>query len=524
MKYTYNLSDKIIAYLALISGLTISAVAVWYSVAGLVSIFAASALSIIIMGVALEASKLVATVWLKWNWRRAPKMIKIYLISAIAILMLITSMGIFGYLSKAHLDQGLVSGDVVDKVALIDEKIKTQRDNIEAARKAIRQMDEAVDQTMARSNDEKGADKAAALRRQQQRERTNLQNDIAKSQAAIAQLNEERAPIAKELRAVEAEVGPIKYIAKLIYGDNPDANILEKAVTWVIIIIVLVFDPLAVVLLLASQYSFQWFRQEERIEESTKEDHEEQKVEENEKEPFYDKPSAFWPFPTTKSDDEFKFLEEDKDLYPGGKPWQEEPKIELPVLENEETRSQRVIDEANEKIAEIEREVDVESALASIDDARSLGDNEKVKDNDDDIISEAANKDKIAMTAWKADNPDDSLKHQRYLLEKGLISKLPWEDYLKPEADFEADDAEAEAVKWALEQKEKRDAIRAQLKSVDAERPGDYLTEADSKKKDNILDGENSGTTDKKNQGRIEGYVQNAEQNESTIWQRVHKK
>ena len=87
MNYTYNLSDKIIAYLTLISGLVISAVAVWYSVAGLVAIFAASAMSIIIMGVALEVSKLVATVWLKWNWKRAPRLIKIYLISAIAILM-----------------------------------------------------------------------------------------------------------------------------------------------------------------------------------------------------------------------------------------------------------------------------------------------------------------------------------------------------------------------------------------------------------------------------------------------------
>jgi hypothetical protein len=96
MKYT--ISDKIVAYLTLLSGLVISAVAVWYSVAGLVSIFAASATSIIIMGVALETSKLVATVWLKWNWSRAPQLIKIYLISAIAILMMITSMGIFGYL------------------------------------------------------------------------------------------------------------------------------------------------------------------------------------------------------------------------------------------------------------------------------------------------------------------------------------------------------------------------------------------------------------------------------------------
>jgi hypothetical protein len=114
---------------------------------------------------------------------------------------------------------------------------------------------------MARSSSETGADKAVNIRRSQQKERARLQSEIQAEQKAITALSEERAPIAAEVRKVEAEVGPIKYIANFIYGDNPDANILEKAVTWVIIIIVAVFDPLAVILLLASQYSFQWFRQ-----------------------------------------------------------------------------------------------------------------------------------------------------------------------------------------------------------------------------------------------------------------------
>jgi hypothetical protein len=259
MKIT--LADKVIAYLALISGLTISAVAIWYSVAGLVSIFAAAVVPIIVMGVVLEVSKLIATVWLKLNWHRAPIFIRTYLLAAIAILMVITSMGIFGFLSKAHSDTGLVSGDVQAKIAVYDEKIKTAKENIDANRKALKQMDEAVDQVMARSSSETGADKAVAIRRSQQKERARLQSDIQAEQKAITALSEERAPIAAEVRKVEAEVGPIKYIANFIYGDNPDANILEKAVTWVIIIIVAVFDPLAVILLLASQYSFQWFRQ-----------------------------------------------------------------------------------------------------------------------------------------------------------------------------------------------------------------------------------------------------------------------
>lgn len=258
MPVTFN--EKLIAYLALLSGLAISAVAVYYSVVGLTAIFAAAALPIIIMGATLEISKLVATIWLKQNWNIAPRLIKFYLIVAIFVLMLITSMGIFGFLSKAHLDQTVPTGDVVAQIALIDEKIKVERDNIDVARKALKQLDDAVDQTMARSTTEQGAARSAQLRRNQARDRGQLQIDITKAQEAIKKLNEERAPLASNLRKVEAEVGPIKYIANFFYGDTEQA-ILEKAVTWVIITIIIVFDPLAVILLLASQTSFQNFRE-----------------------------------------------------------------------------------------------------------------------------------------------------------------------------------------------------------------------------------------------------------------------
>jgi hypothetical protein len=229
----------------------------------LAAIFSGAVVPILIMGGSLELGKVTAAVWLKNNWHRASIQFKLYLLPAVVMLMLITSMGIFGYLSKAHNDQTLVSGDVGSKIAIYDEKIKIQKDNIESARKALQQMDSAVDQTMARSNDEKGADKATAIRRSQARERGNLQNEISKAQAEIVKLNDLRAPIAAEVRKVEAEVGPIKYIAKLIYDDNPDANILEKAVTWVIMIIVAVFDPLALVLILAGQQSIRWAQGEE---------------------------------------------------------------------------------------------------------------------------------------------------------------------------------------------------------------------------------------------------------------------
>ena len=453
-----NLSDKIIAWLALLSGLTISAVAIWYSVAGLVSIFAAAVIPIIVMGVALEISKLIATVWLKLNWTRAPVFIRTYLLVAIAVLMLITSMGIFGFLSKAHSDAGLVSGDVMAKISVYDEKIKTAKDNIDANRKALKQMDEAVDQIMGRSSDEKGADKAVQIRRSQAKERGRLQAEIAAEQKTIASLNEARAPVAAEVRKVEAEVGPIKYIANFIYGDNPDANILEKAVTWVIIIIVVVFDPLAVILLLASQYSFQWFRQ-------AREDEEEpllhKTVPMHEPEPIVDEPTQ--EVAEQPIEDDFKFLAEyEPEPIPCvkcGTPLTQVPSIGL-VCANPE---------CDPPVQEIPEEEDHE------------------------ILASAEVGEKTLMAAWKHDHPDSSLKLQRRLLERGLINKLPWENYLSPKEDF-VNEAAEEAAKWAEEQRTKADEVG-------------YMENVD-------------GQQVKKT---IEGYTQNAEQNESTLWQRVKK-
>lgn len=252
----------ILAWLLLLTGLTISAVAIYYSVVGLAAIFSAAVIPIIVMGSALEVAKLVCASWLKANWNQAPRLMKIYMTTAVIVLMIITSMGIFGFLSKAHSDQSLVSGDVMAKISVYDEKIKTAKDNIDANRKALKQMDEAVDQVMGRSTSETGADKAVAIRRGQSKERARLQAEIASEQKTISQLSEERAPIAAEVRKVEAEVGPLKYIAAFVYGAT-DETILEKAVTWVIITIIIVFDPLAVIMLLAAQMTFGWKKEQE---------------------------------------------------------------------------------------------------------------------------------------------------------------------------------------------------------------------------------------------------------------------
>jgi len=249
--------------LTLLVALLLSSVAAWYSIIGLTAIFAGAVIPVIIMGGILEIGKITTTVWLRKYWHRAGWLLKLYLVPAVIALALLTSMGIFGFLSKAHMEHGISTGDSQAKLSLYDEKIKTQRENIELARKALTQMDNQVDQRLSRGDSENSAERAVQIRRQQAGERTKLQKDIGDAQKEIAKLNEERAPIAAENRKVEAEVGPIKYIAALIYGDTADNNTLESAVRWVIILLVIVFDPLAIALVLAANASREWDKEKE---------------------------------------------------------------------------------------------------------------------------------------------------------------------------------------------------------------------------------------------------------------------
>jgi hypothetical protein len=410
----------IFGYLILLIAVLISAIAAYYSVVGLTAIFAAAVVPVMIMGGALEAGKIVATVWLHNNWRRAGYAFKLYLVPAIIFLMLLTSMGIFGFLSKAHGDQSLVSGDAMAKVAIYDEKIKIAKDNIDANRKALKQMDEAVDQVMGRSSDEKGAEKAVGIRRSQQKERARLQSEIQAEQKTIAALSEERAPLAAEFRKVEAEVGPIKYIAALVYGDNPDANILEKAVRLVIILIVAVFDPLALVLILAAQQTLRWAKQDQdkefraaldlkrEVAQALDDGGELPVVPEPElsfldKHPYLLKP--FVHFESTKP-----IVAPKPEIYAGNpedfkEPWPEEKKQELV--------------EAMQGFFDKNKENKI--LAMGIDEVGRPGDYVTLPTEEDDA-------EKAAIRAWKTANPEDTIKHQRSLYDDGKIDKLPWED------------------------------------------------------------------------------------------------
>ena len=237
------------------SALALSGVAAYYSIMGLIAIFSGAITSIAIMGGVLEVSKLVVTSWLYRNWKETPRLLKAYFISAIIVLMLITSMGIFGYLSKAHLEQGVSSGNASAEVALLDEKINIQKENINAARKTLTQLDSQVDAALSRTIDAAGANNSSSIRRSQTKERSRLIEEIAASQKEISKFSQERGPLAVQLRKIEVEVGPIKYIAALIYGDNQDSSTLEKAVRIIILMLVFVFDPLAVLMFIAVNQS-----------------------------------------------------------------------------------------------------------------------------------------------------------------------------------------------------------------------------------------------------------------------------
>ena len=390
----------------LISALTISAIAIYYSVAGLVAIFAASAVPIMIMGGALEVGKLVAASWLHWNWHRAGFLLKSYLLVSIFVLMIITSMGIFGFLSKAHIEQTANAQESLAQIEQIDDEIQRRNEQISQSSTRIdilrnsnsnrnseiqdqidleqtridsvyNRIQPAVDEQLAIIDREQSlinqrignletqlvridqeleslrvalADnqiqlaqtivgtqpdgsfgpateqaienfrsQRTSLRRElvdqieqirtapnntitqareeiqrlrslaeQQIAQSNqlidrlrlqldsqdlsaIQNQIDQQQALIDQansdileLNERKIQLEQNYRLLEVEVGPVKYLAEFIYGDT-DQDLLEEAVRWVIIIIIFVFDPLAIVLLLASQKTFDWERQNRRL-------------------------------------------------------------------------------------------------------------------------------------------------------------------------------------------------------------------------------------------------------------------
>ena len=230
--------------------LSISAVAAYYSIVGLMAIFSASAASIAIMGIVLEVGKLITASWLYQNWKTVPKLLKYYLTTAVVVLMFITSMGIFGYLSKSHIDAGTGTDELYIKVERLENRIDSEKKNIVRAEKQLQQLDNALDRYVELGAVSKGLNK----REEQEDERNNLTSLVNKSQQQIDVYLDEKSEYDLQIKSFEVEVGPLKYISALIYGDDA-LNFLDNAVRIVILILVFVFDPLAVLLVIAANIS-----------------------------------------------------------------------------------------------------------------------------------------------------------------------------------------------------------------------------------------------------------------------------
>jgi len=250
--------------LTFLSAISISVIAAGYSIIGLATLFAGAVIPIIAMGSALEVGKLVAASWLYNNWNSdVPRLLKAYLFGAIIVLIFITSMGIFGFLSKAHLDQVKPTSGNNIKISVLNNQINQQQLIIDRSQKTLDQLDKALDVYIEKEFVTRGLKE----RQKQEEERNTLNTAINNASDKIAELTNEKASLSLEQDKIEAEVGPIKYVAELIYGENAQDN-FDKAVRIVILILIFVFDPLAVLLLIAANISLRQWRMKKQLTQS----------------------------------------------------------------------------------------------------------------------------------------------------------------------------------------------------------------------------------------------------------------
>ena len=250
----------ILTILLLISGLAVSFIGAYYSILGLATLFAGAYWAVITMGITLEVAKLVTVSWLYRNWKLdlLPQSIRMYLLSAVLMLMFITSIGIFGFLSKAHLDTSAPNTGNRLLVKNIERQIESEKKSITGAQKIVDQLDKALDKVI-----DKDADKGLIERQKQQNERNRANSIIVSSSNKITQLSNQKLNYDKNQLAIDKEIGPFKYVAEILFGDADDGN-LDRAVRFVIICLLFVFDPLAVLMLVAVNVSIKEYERNKK--------------------------------------------------------------------------------------------------------------------------------------------------------------------------------------------------------------------------------------------------------------------
>jgi len=263
----------ILTILLFISGLAVSIIGAYYSILGLAALFAGAYWAVVTMGITLEVAKLVTVSWLYRNWKLdlLPQSIRMYLLSAVLMLMFITSIGIFGFLSKAHLDTSAPNTGNRLLVKNIERQIESEKKAIAGAQKIVDQLDRALDKVI-----EKDADKGLIERQKQQNDRNRANNIITNSSNKITQLSNQKLNYDKNQLAIDKEIGPFKYVAEILFGDADDGN-LDRAVRFVIICLLFVFDPLAVLMLVAVNVSIKEYQRSKGL--RNKEEELEKKIE-----------------------------------------------------------------------------------------------------------------------------------------------------------------------------------------------------------------------------------------------------
>lgn len=249
------MKHKPLKYVILLNGIALSGVAAYYSVIGLASIFSGAFIPVVIMGAMLELAKIVTISWLYQNWNDALSIMKGYMITAIIVLMLITSMGIFGFLSRAHFEQNLPSSSIELQIKQLNTLIETEKGFVLRNEKTLKQLDTVLD-TLTDAKRIRGSGGALEVRENQQPERNRLNIEITQSQQKILDLETKKLEQVKSITEIEAELGPIKYITQMLYGKENSSSHLDQSVRIVIMLLIFVFDPLAILMLLAANISF----------------------------------------------------------------------------------------------------------------------------------------------------------------------------------------------------------------------------------------------------------------------------
>ena len=246
--------------LTLLTALAISTVAAYYSIVGLMAIFAGATTAIAIMGVVLEIGKLICASWTFTNWKSCPVIMRSYFILAVVVLMLITSLGIFGFLSRAHITQSSPTALISERIERIDLKINQRQTQIKRYQGRLDTLDQALQRYIELGAISKGLAKIGAM----DNETSLLKTKVEGLENEIDGLSDEKYGLKTELNLAEVEVGPIRYVASMLYDDVSESQ-LEEAVRWIIILLIFVFDPLAVVLVIAANISLRDYRRERKM-------------------------------------------------------------------------------------------------------------------------------------------------------------------------------------------------------------------------------------------------------------------